>query len=251
MSLFKKFREFRENRRAKAVAKASKTIGYLKAMREDRAAAIDFLRSLDETEVAVPALLKRFNFSLENSILDSREKESVMEGIRVFEDKAVPFLKDFLKTSHNIAWPLKILNIIESESDFIRTLVSCLNFSDVSLDQEKTDKNYDILCYLGEYQLSEEVIKSLLPFLDVYDERMRFATVEVLLRHQYEIVPPALEKFLADHSAENTRIKQSVTEAFLANPWPIKEVASLLNKGLSAGLFINKEGRLERVKEHN
>jgi hypothetical protein len=216
VGILQKFREFQKNRREKAVAKNASTVANPKAAREDRVAAIEYFVDFGEVEIAVPALLGRFEFSLEHGINDTREKEMVMEGIAAFGSKAAPYLVTHLRATTRIAWTIKTLKKIASETEIRDAMVSCLDFSDVSLDQQKVDKNYDILCYLHEFQLPLDAIISLFAFLSNLDERVRFAAVEVLLEQKSakKEIAERLSPFLEDTTPENSRIHQAVVEAY-------------------------------------
>jgi hypothetical protein len=61
--------------------------------------------------------------------------------------------------------------------------------------------------------------KKLLVLLNTLDERVRFATVEVLLAQDSSEVAKELERFITDSSAENTRLHQVVVDAFVEKGW--------------------------------
>ena len=74
VGLIEKYRNYKQSRNEKRIEKASASVCNPKAIKEDRQAAIDYLASIDDASLAVPALLKRFEFSLEHGINDPREK---------------------------------------------------------------------------------------------------------------------------------------------------------------------------------
>src|SRR5690606_16271037 len=151
-----------------------------KAIKETRWEGIDFFKHHPDPAVAVPPLLSRFEYSLEHGINDTREKEACMEGIIRFGEPALPFVSEHLKKTTRIAWPIKILKALGKESQVIDILKESLNFGDIAFDQAQVDKNYDILCYLAEYQLGDFVDR-LTHFLKDPDERVRYATCELLI----------------------------------------------------------------------
>ena len=140
------------------------------------------------------------------------KKERCLDGIIKFKVEALPIIQSHIQKTSRIAWPIKALNKLGSEDQVVEVLKSCLEFGDISFDQAKLDKNYDILCYLVDYQLGDYTEK-VAKFLDDHDERIRFASAELLIEQNDPKIPEYLEKFLADTSAENTRIRQTVTEA--------------------------------------
>ena len=244
MGIFDKLRGFQESRRRSRIEKASRSACNPKAIKEDRMASLQFLASLPEGGEVVQRLLPRFEFSLEHGIVDTREKELAMSGILRFEKDALPHLQSWIKTSAKIAWPIKILKKVGSESEVIEVLKSALVFEDVSFDQGATDKNYDILCYLRDYKLgdfSEKLVK----LLDSPDERVRFACIEALIEQDNESLVPYLEPFIVDHSPDNIRIKQSVIRAFSDKKWKVADKAKIME--LAQGIRVGSDGTIVLV----
>jgi hypothetical protein len=229
-----------ERRNAKALA----TIKNSKAIREDRVAAIDYFKDLDEATVAVPALLQRFEYSLEHGINDTREKESCFEGIVAHGQTALPLVREHLLTTSRIAWPIKVLKALGDEGQVVEILKAALDFGDVAFDQAKVDKNYDILCYLVEYKLPGFTSK-LAHFLADPDERVRFAAVELLIEQDDPAIPGQLERFLSDDSPDNTRLRQSVIRAFFEKRWKVQDPSKFPDGQVVDGLALSPEGYLE------
>jgi Holliday junction resolvasome RuvABC ATP-dependent DNA helicase subunit len=240
-----------KKRRDKSIEKNSTLVANPKAIREERVGAIEFFVGLSEAEKAVPALLRRFEYSLEHGINDTREKEAVMAGIINFGEKAAPLIAEHMRTTYRIAWPIKTYKKIADEQQVRAALVACLDFADVALDQHKVDKNYDILCYLHEYQLSEEMISSLFVFLSQHDERVRFAAVEALIEQQasQQAIARRLEPFLLDRTPENSRIHQAVVQAFLKHSWPLSDRQAFPEGPLGYGLVVTSDYRLQAGKK--
>ena len=245
MGLIEKFRKFKENRFEKSVKKNLVIIQKTKVLQEDRAAAIDFFKSLKEAEIAVPAMLKRFDFSLEHGINDTREKESCMEGILAHKEKALEHILEHLKKTNRIAWPIKIYSKLVGEDELIKVLLEVINYEDVSFDQSKVDKNYDILCYLMDYKLPDGG-QSLLSITKDHDERVRYAAAEAILEQKKPEVVSQLEPFLFDESPENIRIRQAVVEAYCENAWTIQSKDIIQTGEFLGGYVITKELQIKK-----
>ncbi len=244
MGLFDKYKDFRKGRDDKKIARCIAVIKNPKAIKEDRSAAIEYFKDLGDASAAVPALLQRFEYSLEHGINDTREKESCMEGILGYKGDALPHVREHLLVTSRIAWPIKVLKALGEESQVIDILKSALDFGDISFDQAKVDKNYDILCYMVEYKLPHFVEK-LSHFLQDPDERVRFAVTEVLIEQDDAEVPGYLERFLGDESPDNTRIRKSVVEAFLKRGWKLKDPGKFPTGQVVGPLFVDAQGKLE------
>lgn len=247
--MFAKFREFKEKRTQKKIAKCARTITNAKAIKDERWAALEYMKNLNDIEIAVPSLLARYNYSLEHGINDTREKEMAMEGIVKYGVEAVPFLENYLKQTTRIAWPIKILNAIAAEDVIVKTLREVLNPLADSFDQAAVDKNYDVLCYLRDYKL-EGFLDTLQTFLANPDERVRFAAAEALIEQDYPEVSALLEPFLKDETSENRRIRQAVVDAFLVKGWKLQDARQFENGLVVEGVFVTKEGTLENRGAH-
>lgn len=244
MGLLKKWQDFRSDRKDKQIARNLKYIQNPKAIKEDRNAAIDYFRGHSDPAIAVPALLKRFEYSLEHGINDSREKESCLEGIVKFGSAALPLTIEHLQKTFRIAWPIKVLNKIGSEDQVIDALKSCLDYNDIAFDQQRVDKNYDILCFLADYKIPRFANK-LQHFLSYHDERVRYAAVEVMVAQSDPEIPGMIEHYLNDLSAENTRIHQCVVNAFVRNKWPLRQRENIAPGALGQRIIISSAGTLE------
>lgn len=233
-------------RKERQVSRNLRLVRNGKAIREDRWAALEYFRSLDDPAVAVPALLDRFEYSLEHGINDTREKEMALEAIVARKEAAIPFVRERLTATTRIAWPIKALKALGNETLVIESLLGALNYGDVAFDQAQVDKNYDVLCYLRDYKVPDAVPKVAF-FLKDPDERVRFACIEFLLEQEHPDVPDLVEPFLADASAENLRLRQAAIEAFGMRQWQVKDVSKFPGGQVIGPIFVGPEGKLVRM----
>ena len=244
MGLFDKFKAYQENKQEKRIEKAGKLVKNAKAIKDDRWAAIHYLsKNAEGVERVLEALLPRFQYSLEHGIQDSREKELVLEGIVRFGEEAIPVLESWIQQTDRIAWPIKALNQVGSEEQVFNVLMAALEFDDVRFDQAKVDKNYDILCYIRDYQFagSEDKIAH---FLKDSDERVRFAAAEALIDQESDDVSKYLEPFLKDGSSENRRLQEATMRAFIKRAWKLSDPKSFEETFASSAVKINGQGQL-------
>ena len=222
-----------------------------KAIREDRWAALEFLADdAADAEKAVKGLLQRFEFSLEHGINDTREKEKAMDGVVRHGDQALPFVLEHLKGTTRIAWPIKILKALgKSDDHVIECLIGTLEYADVSFDQARTDKNYDILCHLADYKKSG-LRDKISHFLKDPDERVRYATAEVLMEQDLGEVAETLETLMRDENPDNSRIRQTVVRKYLEQNWPVQNPAAFANRQVIGPVFINEQNKLFVSQAH-
>jgi hypothetical protein len=242
--MFGSVKEYFDGRKGKRVDRAAKIVTNAKAIKDDRWAAIEFLaKNVDNAEEAIPALLPRFEYSLEHGINDTREKELAMKGISRHGEKAIPFLKDWLQKTSRIAWPIKILYELGQDAVVVDSLKAALNYGEVSFTQHEVDKNYDILCYLRDYQL-HDLIPQISHFLIDSDERVRYAAAEVLIAQDTDAVKEKLLPFLADDTSENRRIRGAVAQLFIDRQWKVPNPAQFQGGRVTEQVSVGADGRL-------
>lgn len=213
--------------------------------KQERKSAIHFFCDHEDVEVSVKALLKRFTFSDDNSIVDTTEKEKALDGIISKKDAAIPWIIAHLYESHYIAWPLKALHALTDENTVVQTLEKCLDLEDTTFSQSKIEKNYDVLCHLLDYSHLPDV-KSVTHFVSSHDERLRFTAVELLAKFPN---PPlsALEQFLYDESPDNTRVRALTFELYSAHGWKIKDIDRCKNIEMS-DYHVTSQGTITQTK---
>ena len=245
MNIFERIISYFSNRKQNKIDRCTRLIANPKAIRDDRLYALEYLRGLDDPEKSVPVLLKRFDYSLEHGINDAREKDIALAGIEKHGEAANVYVREHLRSSTRIAWPIKILKKINSTGAMVDILVESLNFNDVSFDQAMVDRNYDILCYLSDYDLGGQ-IKKIKHFLADPDERVRFAAVEVMIRSTEEGLQEDLESFIFDDTSENRRIRATVIDLFIQKSWKLSPTRPIQEGVLAENYYVNKDGTIRQ-----
>lgn len=97
-----------------AVEKHSKRLMNKYTQTADRLAAIDSLTKIG-TEDAIAALLKRYQFRVEQSIADEDEKQQVYSSIVGLGDKAVHAIVQYIGTESGTYWPIKALRALAGD----------------------------------------------------------------------------------------------------------------------------------------
>jgi HEAT repeat protein len=106
------------------------------------------------------------------------------------------------------------------------------------------DKNYDILCYLREYQIPDSIDK-IAHFLKDPDERVRFAAAELLIAQKSDAIKAKISKFLKDDSSENRRLRQAVIQVYVDRSWPVDNPEQFGDGHVADGVRVNAHGMLE------
>ena len=243
-----KWRTYQQKKHQGRLESYEKLIRKVNVHKQERRAAIQFFGNFDDDiEFSLRALLKRFDFSDDNSIIDGKEKEAALRGITSKGEAAIPIIKEYLKTKDHIAWPLKALLKLSDEKTVVQSLEESLDFSQVDFEQHKVEKNYDILCHLMDYDTPCDLEK-IAHFLEAKDERVRYAATELLTDRGDEKVLPKLEPFVYDESAENRRLRTTILDAYVDRSWRLKDKLQFSKLELD-GFHINSKGGVSRVTQ--
>ena len=262
--LLQKYQAYVKSRRESRIESYSQLIRKLNVHKIERKGSLEFFCQLtEEPEIATRNLLKRFDFSDDNSIVDTKEKELALAGIIGFGEVVVPVLCEYLREGQRIAWPLKALRSLTDSSRVSQELFATLDSEEMAFDIHKVEKSYDILCHLADYEFAGEdkEVQKVAHFLRAKDERVRLAAAELftlqLIKNDCvemkgsKKVPRYLgyiEPFVYDESAENTRIRSTVLEAYVHNQWLLRDKDRYNRLSLS-GYQIGEEGRIIQVAE--
>ncbi|MCY4380326.1 MAG: hypothetical protein OXC40_01990 [Proteobacteria bacterium] len=265
ISLFKKLKEkylsFRRKQEEKRINSYASLIRKLNVHKLERKAAIDFFCSLNHyPEIGVKNLLKRFDFSDDNSIVDSKEKEQALEGIIGYGEPAISLLCGYLKEGERIGWAIKALLVLTSDQRVSQELFTSLNLNEIDFDQGQVEKNYDILSHLCDFEFygRDEDAKKVAHFLKTKDERVRLVATELMTERiipsqqgDQPVAPKFLgyvEPFVYDESPENTRVRMTVIEAYVKHGWALKD-KDRFSRFRIPGFTIHSQGLISQDSE--
>lgn len=209
MSVFDFLKGKKPEGRGGSFEKWANWAGNKKAQAYDRQEAINGLCELG-TSHAAEALLRRFLFSVDPSITDQEEKERAFTGIAKAGREALEPIRAFAAKSESLAWPIRLLREILTESEQIDELVAWLSRWDTEYSKF-IDAKLQLLAALESYQ-DKRVVDAVLPFLDDVNETARFHAVCTLLKQTDERIAPALQTMSAKE--ESVRVRNKAREGF-------------------------------------
>lgn len=217
-----------------------------RAMSPDRFGSIEYLCRMG-TEEAWRALLPRFDFTVDPSITDREEKQYILEHITDSGDSAVEPVKEYLRKTQAINWPIKMLRAISSKEDFVAELLEILSKEDTSY-QKNPDRK--IACIVAlEDEPDARVTPAVLPFLEDVNEDTRFHAVRTLIGQGDASAAPALYALLLRD--ESVRIRTTVVDGLVEKAWPAPEgerdkVAALLPRLPNGPFAVRADGTIVR-----
>jgi len=205
----------------------------------DRQEAIEQLSAMASAEGA-RALLRRFDFSMEPSIVDQDEKEAAARGIAAAGAAALEPIQTYCARAESLTWPLKVLKQIVPADQIVGELLTLLDLFDQEYLRNPEPK-IQLIALLGEHKTSE-VRDAVEPFLSDVNESVRFHAAGTLFSiADAESAEPLVEALVRE---ESLRIKNRIARGFEQVAWALDEkLAARIAVGLPPGFSV-RSGRV-------
>jgi HEAT repeat protein len=200
------------------VARFERIVGNKLSQNIDRQEAIEALAKMG-TRASAAALLKRFDWLMDPTILDSEEKESALAGIVRSGEHAIEPIRIYCRKSESLTWALKALAKIVPPERHAEELLALLDQFDTEYirNPEPKIQLIDELSHHG----SEEVRIAVEPFLNDASEPVRFASATALFVIN---LPESVTSLVAAlETEESLRIKNRIAQGLVERKWPVPE----------------------------
>ena len=214
---------------------------YVQTMERKRTIAL--LAEIGSQE-AITALLGRFTYVTDGSIVDEDEKELVYEVIRSMGNMAVPALRSFVLGELSIYWPLKALTEIAGEEEAVKTLLEALDGIQDRFDRSMERMNNIVSCFRDYHH--PDVLRKLIELATDESEEIRFLAIDGLTTFDeyIEAVDTIIERLVDD--AETNRVKTYIMDTLIERRWPIKKYKKQLLGKLPDNYFVDDTGIIQR-----
>jgi HEAT repeat protein len=198
------------------VARFERIVGNKLSQNIDREEAIAQLAKMG-TRASAAALLKRFDWLMDPTILDSEEKEAALAGIVRAGEEAIEPIRTYCRKSESLLWALKALAKIVPPERLADELLALLDQFDTEYIRNPEPK-IQLITELSHHQ-TEEVRVAVEPFLNDASEPVRFASATALFDlNQAESVTSLVA---ALETEESLRIKNRICQGLADRKWPI------------------------------
>lgn len=245
----------------KGLKKHASRVADKRAQAPDRAESIRHLANLKNAG-AVEALLVRFSYKVDPSIIDQEEKEDVFNAIvDSGADVALePVRAYFRNPSRSVNWAIKILAHLVSTDELIDEILEVLAGMDVEYTRDP-ERKQQLIAALEDMR-SPKIAPAVVRFLEDVNETSRFHAVGALLGQQAREGDPAAGPSGADQPnvlavlaarlpvEESVRVKVRIADGlaeagYVYEPGAARESAA---KALPTDFAIDREGRVTRKK---
>lgn len=200
----------------KTIARASNPV----SQSADRWAAMEKLREIGNDE-ALFALCKRFSFSYDKTIEDQQEKDWTVSSMISLGEPALGPLRRYMRSAKNLGYPLKILTQIVPQKKVLEVIDELLEDEEPGYVRDPK-KRIDIIDWLGGNKYtSEEVVHRILPYVEDFDENVRFKSIESISLKPDSSAAETISRAMANDKEESQRFQIRCAEILAENKWVV------------------------------
>jgi HEAT repeat protein len=195
-----------------------------------------------DTPEATFALAKRFTISSKVITQDIEEKRMVVDMLARKGERAVDPLLRFLKSYHQVEWPVQALERILPQDQLIPKLLGVLE--DVGQNPFTSPEHRSSLIKAMHGHVTPEIAAILRKSLEDDDDDVRIAAVHAVA----ELGESAREILLECYAAaeDRPRIRIAIAELFADRDWPVKGFRPTVEANLPDGFLLNAKGLIRR-----
>ncbi len=199
------------------------------------------LAELDTPEATL-ALLKRFTISSKVISQDIEEKYMV---VRMLVDKgrdAVDPILKFIKTHHQVEWPVRALTEILPQEEWVPQLVQVLE--DVALNPFTSPEHRTGLIKAMHGHITPEIATTLRKSLEDDDDDVAISAMQAIAELGEDVREPLLELFV--RADNRPRIRIAVAELCADREWPVKGYRPSVEAVLPDEFHLTAKGFIRR-----
>jgi HEAT repeat protein len=194
------------------------------------------------TPEATFALLKRFTISSRVISQDIEEKRMIVDMLVEKDRAAVEPLLRFMKTHHQVDWPVQAMARIVPKDELVGHLVEIIE--SVGQSEFAAPVHRVSLIRAVQDHVTAEMAPLLGSFLDDADDDVRLAAVEALIGLGESSREVLLEAFIA--ADDQPRIRRQIAELFADRGWAVKGFRPRVEQCLPDGFGLSSKGVLQR-----
>ena len=204
------------------------------AQQADRWGAMERLRE-DGSEGAIYGLCKRWSITASVGVQDEQEKAWVVDVMVEMGAVAIAPMRKFARSAAHLSYPLEALGRLVDHDTGLE-IVDELLADELPGYTRDPERRLDVLRWLTEWSKAtdDDVVPRLIPYLEDFDENVRWATADGLAHRDLTQSGPALVKALIRTEEQSGRVKRRIAEILAEHQVPLGDAAEQI-KGLLVG----------------
>jgi HEAT repeat protein len=188
-------------------------------------------------------LLKRFTISSKVITQDVEEKRMVVRMLVGKGQEAVGPILRFLRSHHNVEWPVQALAQILPREELVPQLVEALEKVAAASAFTPPEHKSDLIRAMRGY-VTPEIAEVLRAFLSDDDDDVRLAAIEAITEVGENMREPLLEALIDANDRPRIRIK--IAEIFADREWAVKGYRPKIEETLPQGFHLTAKGIIRR-----
>jgi HEAT repeat protein len=157
-------------------------------------------------------------------------------------DRAVEPLLRFLKSYHQVEWPVQALARILPNDQLIPKLVAVLQ--DVAQNPFTSPEHRSSLIKAMHGHVTPEIVEALKKSLEDDDDDVCIAAVQAMAELGESARETLLEAYVA--AGDRPRVRIAIAEVFADHDWPVKGYRPTVEASLPEGFLLNAKGLIRR-----
>ncbi len=241
MSLFSFFSKDSKDKRA--ITGLQKTLMQPFQQTQERKRAAEDLAKVGTPE-AIAALLRRFEFRIENHTNDEDEKEHVHDLLIGLGEAAVEPILAYIRSETNLFWPIKALRRIAGDERTATYLLDTIaGFTDVY--GKNRDRLNQLVDNIRAFASDQRVYDRLKALAQDDDEEIVLRAIDgLMIRQDAEVVALAVRKLVDPEVSQ--RLKNVIMELLAQSEWSLGDHAAEVEPVVPANYTIDAGGVVRR-----
>jgi hypothetical protein len=235
----------KDAKNSRAVGRWSKKLMNKYHQTAERKRAIEALAEIGSQE-AVVALLQRFQYRTEQTIVDEDEKDQVFRTVVQLGEGAVPALVEYISTQTGVYWPTKALRSIVGEEEAARHVLNALDGIPDSFGENR-GRREELVDNLRNFAQYEDVYNRLRELLSDDDEEVVIRAIDGMSARVGD--PAVAEAVIPKLLQEDTsiRVRTLAIELIIEQEWSIpKEHKKAFRDIIPEAYFVDDTGVVRR-----
>ncbi len=200
----------------------------------------------------IAVLLDRFSVSVQNSIKDAEEKNTIKDFIISLGDRSIEPVKSYIAKSHIVAHPIEILFELMDKDSVLTFLNDMLTTDDTLFDDPVVEKRIEVLKHFAG-ETNSSVLSKAGVYLNDSDDRLVIASIRFVRDYVFadndpdmdKIQEVMLNKFIDEETS--MRIKIELLNVFMEQNWKVQNNKKKIEEILPEGYFINAQGYIRVI----